>query len=241
MSGKVIIYGAVGGIGEALARKLAADGKKLHLVGRGEDELEELADELDATYTVGNVTNEALFKQVSEEAGKPIDGLVYAVGSINLGTLNRLTPELAIEDFKVNALGAALAVQAALPGLKKSDQNPGVVLFSSIAVQMGFAMHSSVSMAKGAVEGLGKTLAAELAPKIRVNVIAPSLTKTPLAAPMLANDQVAEAIAKMHPIPKLGEANEVASLAAFLLSEQASWITGQVMHIDGGRSTIAGK
>jgi NAD(P)-dependent dehydrogenase (short-subunit alcohol dehydrogenase family) len=122
----------------------------------------------------------------------------------------------------------------------KASASPtaSIVLFSTVAVGQGFASHASVAMAKGAVEGLTRTLAAEWAPKIRVNAIAPSLTKTPLASFMIANDTTAQAIAAMHPLQRLGEADDMAALAVFLMSAQASWITGQVIGVDGGRSTL---
>ena len=244
MSGKVIIYGGSGGIGSATARLLQAKGQALHLVGRNADELAKIANELAASYTVGDVTDAGLFKQVSEElkANDSIcDGLIYAVGSINLGSINRLSEADFLNDFQVNAMGAALAAQAALPLLKKSKQNPSILLFSSVAAVQGFSFHASVGMAKGAVNGLTLALAAELAPKIRVNAIAPSLTRTPLANDILANEQMAENLAKLHPLPRLGEAEEMAKLASFLVSEDASWITGQVISVDGGRSTLRNK
>ena len=241
MSGKTIIYGANGGIGSALARLLHAKGQALHLVGRNAETLTPLANELEATYTLGDVTNSSLFSQVTEDMQTPCDGLIYAVGSINLGSLNRLKEADFENDFRVNALGAALAVQAALPLLKKSTQKPSVLLFSSIAAVQGFTFHASVGMAKGAVSGLTLALAAELAPKIRVNAIAPSLTRTPLASNILANEQMSAALAKLHPLPRLGEAEEMAKLASFLVSEDADWITGQIISVDGGRSTLQNK
>ena len=178
---------------------------------------------------------------MAQEAGDVLAGLVYAVGTINLKPLARLTVADFERDFRINAAGAALAVQACLPALKTHDGTASVVLFSTIAAAQGFAAHASVSMAKGAVEGLVLALAAELAPKVRVNAIAPSLTRTPLAKALTASDSMAAAIAQMHPIPRLGEAADSAALAAFLLSEQAGWITGQVIGVDGGRSTLRPK
>ncbi len=244
MSGKTIIYGGSGGIGSATARLLHAKGQALHLVGRNTDALSLLANELSATYTVGDVTDSRLFSQVSDDlqaTESVCDGLIYAVGSINLGSLTRLKETDFLNDFKVNAMGAALAVQAALPLLKKSSQKPSVLLFSSVAAVQGFSFHASVGMAKGAVNGLTLALAAELAPKIRVNAIAPSLTRTPLASNILANEQMVESLAKLHPLPRLGEAEEMAKLASFLVSEDADWITGQVISVDGGRSTLRNK
>jgi NAD(P)-dependent dehydrogenase (short-subunit alcohol dehydrogenase family) len=131
-------------------------------------------------------------------------------------------------------------VQAALPALK-SAENSSVVLFSSVAVAQGFASHASIAMAKGAVEGLTRALAAELAPRVRVNAVAPSLTRTPLAQSFTANDAMAQGIAQLHALQRLGEADDVAALADFLLSRDASWITGQVIAVDGGRSTVRTK
>jgi NAD(P)-dependent dehydrogenase (short-subunit alcohol dehydrogenase family) len=141
-------------------------------------------------------------------------------------------------DFKVNALGAALAVQSLLPALKNNPDPSSVILFSSVAVDQGFKMHASISMAKGAVSGLTHALAAELAPKVRVNAIAPSLTKTPLTDGMLSNEKMVEAIANMHALPRLGKPEDMAALAAFLISEKSEWITGQIFGVDGGRSTL---
>ena len=124
--------------------------------------------------------------------------------------------------------------------LKKSAASPAIVLISSVAAEQGFPFHVSIGMAKGAVSALTRSLAAELAPKIRVNAIAPSLVKTPLSEPLLANEQTAETIAKSHPLPRLGEPEEVASMAAYLLSAEAGWITGQIIGVDGGRSALAG-
>ena len=237
MAGKVVIYGGSGGIGAATARALAARGHALHLVGRDGDRLAALATELGAGTTRVDVTDPDSFARVAADAGGPLAGLVYAVGSINLKPLPRLTPADFKADFRLNAEGAALAVQAALPGLKAAEA-ASVVLFSTVAVAQGFASHASVAMAKGAVEGLTRALAAELAPKIRVNAVAPSLTRTPLAAALTRTETAATAIAQMHALPRLGEPEDAGALAAFLISAEASWITGQVIGVDGGRSTL---
>lgn len=238
MTGKVLIYGGTGGIGAALARRLAAQGHRLHLVGRDQGRLASLAAELEAGHSVADVEDQTSFARVAAEAGNDLAGLAYAVGSINLKPLTRLTVADFERDFRLNALGAALAVQAALPALKAHAGTASVLLFSTVAVAQGFASHASVSMAKGAVEGLVLALAAELAPKVRVNAVAPSLTRTPLAGALTSSEPMAAAIAQMHAIPRLGEPDDIASLAAFLLSEEAGWITGQVIGVDGGRSTL---
>jgi NAD(P)-dependent dehydrogenase (short-subunit alcohol dehydrogenase family) len=155
--------------------------------------------------------------------------------AIALKPLKRATEADFLDAFRLNALGAALAVQAAQEALAAARGS--VVLFSSIAARAGFPNHAAIAAAKGAVEGLTVALAAELAP-VRVNCIAPSLTRSAMAAPLIGNAQMAEAIAKQHPIPRLGEGGDSAALADFLLSDAAGWITGQVMAVDGGRSRV---
>jgi NAD(P)-dependent dehydrogenase (short-subunit alcohol dehydrogenase family) len=239
MADRILIYGGTGGIGAATARLLRQRGHDLHLVARDEHRLAGLAQELSATFTVGDVTGPDVFSRAAEEAARhgPLGGLVYAIGTINLKPLPRLTEADFIHDFRINALGAASAVQAALPALKAGDMPSSVVLFSTVAVSQGFAAHASIAMAKGAVGGLTVSLAAELAPKVRVNAIAPSLTRTPLAQSILGSEAVATGIAQMHALPRLGVADDVASLAAFLIAD-APWITGQIIGVDGGRSTL---
>lgn len=238
--GKYLIYGANGGQGEAIARALKAAGHDLHLTGRDADALSSLAENLGASHTVADVLDEGAIDKVAGEAGDDLAGLVYAVGSINLKPLGKLTDEDFLTDYRLNALGAAKAVQASLAALK-AGEGGAVLLFSTIAVAQGFAAHASVSMAKGAVEGLVKALGAELAPNVRVNAIAPSLIDTPLASKMTASDQMAKAIAGMHAIPRLGQAEDVAPLAEVLLTDKGSWISGQIFGVDGGRSTLRTK
>lgn len=238
---KVLIYGASGGIGSTLARVLAREGYDLHLSGRDAARLSSLAQELGAGFTVADVEDAESFPRVSAAAGDRLDGLVYAVGSINLRPLLRLSHEDFVRDFRLNSEGAALAIQAALPALKKAENGASVVLFSSVAVTQGFSAHASISMAKGAVEGLTRALAAELAPRIRVNAVAPSLVETPLASALTANPQMAASIAQMHPMQRIGQPGDVAAMTSFLLSEKSGWITGQVIGVDGGRSRLRTK
>lgn len=166
-----------------------------------------------------------------------IDGLVYCPGAINLKPFNRAITKDFVDDYQIQVLGAIKAIQACLPNLKNSNQS-SIVLFSTVAVQTGFNFHSIVSASKGAIEGLTKALSAEFAPKIRVNCIAPSLTKTPLANNLLNNPEKIESNAQRHPLKKVGEPEDIANLASFLLTPISNWITGQILHVDGGMSTI---
>ena len=238
MESKVVIFGATGGMGSAIARRLAEAGVGLHLVARDQHKLRGLASALNAGWTAGDVRQEELFSRVAEEAGEPLSGLVYAVGTLNLQSLSRLSAEDMLQDFRVNALGAALAVQALVPALRKHSGSSSVVLFSSVAAEQGFKMHAAIGMAKGAVRGLTLSLAAELAPKIRVNAVAPSLTETAMAQGLLDNEKLAEAISKMHALARLGTPEDMAAITHFLLSEESSWMTGQILGVDGGRSTL---
>jgi NAD(P)-dependent dehydrogenase (short-subunit alcohol dehydrogenase family) len=238
MADKIVIFGGSGGMGASTARLLATREHELHLVGRNEEKLQEVAAEIGADHTVADVTDPDSFAAVAEAVGKECSGLVYAVGSINLGSLQRLQVDDFQRDFQINAMGAALAVKSLLPQLKRSARPASVVLYSSVAARQGFAFHTSIGMAKGAVQGLTLALAAELAPKIRVNAIAPSLTKTPLAEKILANEKMAETITSQHALKRLGETDDLAAMTAFLVSEDSGWITGQVLGVDGGRSTL---
>lgn len=238
MSGKVLIYGGSGAVGSASARILKDMGFDLHLTGSNREKLERVANELGAGMSVADIRDPESFERVSEEAGKELAGLVYAVGTINLKSIRRLKEDDFMNDFRMNALGAVLAVQAALSALKR-HQGSSVVLYSSVAVKQGMAMHASLSMAKGAVEGLVRSLAAELAPGIRVNGIAPSLLQnSELSSAILKGQEDIDGIAKIHALKRLGEPEDIANLTAFLISNKADWLTGQIIGADGGRSVI---
>jgi len=149
----------------------------------------------------------------------------------------RITPDAFISDFELQVIGAIKIIQSVLPNLKAVD-NSSVVLFSTVAVQQGYNFHSQVATSKGALEGLTRALAAEFAPKIRVNAIAPSLTNTPLAGKLLSTDDKVKANDARHPLKRIGEPLDIAQMASFLLSEKASWITGQILKVDGGMSSL---
>ena len=166
-----------------------------------------------------------------------IDGLVYCPGSINLRPFKGLKPEAFETDLQINFISLVKVIQSVLPNLTASEQS-SIVLFSSVAASMGMPFHTSVAAAKGAIEGFAKALAAEYAPKIRVNVIAPSLTDTPLADKFLNNETKQEKSAERHPLKRFGKPEDSAQMATFLLSDKSSWISGQIFHVDGGMSTL---
>ena len=166
-----------------------------------------------------------------------IHGLAYCPGSINLKPFHRFKDEDFIEDFKLQVSGAIKIIRTLLPRLKKSEDS-SIVLFSTIAVLRGFNFHSQVAVSKGAIEGLTRALAAEFAPKIRVNAVAPSLTDTPLATRFLNSPEKKETQAQNNPLKRIGDAKEVAQAAAYLLTTKSSWTTGQILHVDGGYSSL---
>jgi NAD(P)-dependent dehydrogenase (short-subunit alcohol dehydrogenase family) len=235
-----VIYGGSGGIGTAILGRVTGRGGSAHLVGRDTGRLQKLAVETGATFTAVDVLAPGSFERVASETHGPIDGLVYAIGSIKLKPIGGLNEDDFVHDFRLNAVGAALAIKAHLPSLKRSPA-ASVVLISSVAASQGFAAHASISMAKAAVEGLTFAMAAELAPTIRVNCVAPSLTKTPLSKSLTNSSQMVEAIAQLHAMRRLGEPDDIAAISDFLLTSEAGWITGQVIGVDGGRSSLRTK
>jgi NAD(P)-dependent dehydrogenase (short-subunit alcohol dehydrogenase family) len=234
----VLIIGGVGGVGEALARRIRATGQACVTTSRSLDKTAALAQQIGAHACAVDAGNQQSIKEaVALAAGLgPLTGLAYCAGSIPMQPLARVTSDDMMAAYQLNVVGAMLAAQAAAPHLKAGKGS--VVLFSSIAARQGFANHVAIGSAKAGVEGLTVALAAELSPDVRVNAIAPSLTVTPIAQALTSNARLAETIAAMHPIPRLGTADEMAALAAFLLSPEAGWITGQVVPVDGGRSSV---
>lgn len=166
-----------------------------------------------------------------------LSGIIYCPGSINLKPFNRIKPTDFMEDFNLQVGGAIKIIQAVLPKLKQAE-NASITLFSTVAVQTGLNFHTQVATSKGAIEGLTRALAAEFAPKIRVNCIAPSLTDTPLAASLLNNEQKIEANSQRHPMKRIGTVDDISHMVEFLVSEKASWITGQILHVDGGMGNL---
>ena len=225
-----LIIGASSGIGKALAQQLAESGNKVY--GTYYNQQQSNSSQLE--YHQLNVLVDSLdFSFLPEK----LDGFAYCPGSINLKPFGRIKPEAFIEDFDLQVVGAVKVLQAILPNLKKSEQ-ASILFFSTVAVQTGFTFHSQVAASKGAIEGLTRSLAAELAPKIRVNCIAPSITNTPLAAKLLNTEQKIEANAQRHPLKKVGDPSDIASMGSFLLANQSNWITGQIFNVDGGMSSI---
>lgn len=230
MSKNILIIGASSGIGEATAQMLNKEGFNVYSASRTAP----------SVATVKHFTWDALNPDntVFNELPDVLDGVIYCPGTINLKPFTRLNQDDFKTDFQINVLGAVSVIQNVLPRLKKSS-SASIVLYSTVAVKIGMSFHASVASSKGAIEGLTRSLAAEFASnKIRVNCIAPSLTETPLAKNLLSSEEKKEASNKRHPIGRFGNVLDIASMTSFLISDDASWITGQILNIDGGMSSI---
>lgn len=225
-----LIIGGSSGIGEAITKELSQNGNSVYASYKNNEK----KSDINLQYFYLDVLNT---EQDFSFLPDTIDGLVYCPGAILLKPFARISPEDFIQDYQLQVIGAIKIIQQVLPHLKKSNA-ASIVLFSTVAVQTGFNFHSVVAASKGAIEGLTKALAAELAPKIRVNCIAPSITNTNLASILLNTEEKIEANAQRHPLKRIGNPIDLANLACFLLSDLSSWITGQIIHADGGMSSI---
>ena len=221
----ILIIGGSSGIGLALAELLALK-NSVYVASRSNESLLNL----DVNYIPFDATTDQLDLSLLPEK---LDGFVYCPGSINLRPFKGLKTEAFLSDFKINVIGAVSALKSVL-NLLNASSNAAVVFFSTVAVQTGMPFHSSVSASKGAIEGLTRSLAAEFAPKIRVNAIAPSLVDTPLASKFLNNEMKLEKANERHPLGRVGNAKELAQATAFLLGDESSWMTGRILQLDGG-------
>jgi len=216
----ILVVGGNLGIGAALVEQLQADGRTVMTMNR-------------QSQPPVDVTSLDPLPAISG----PLSGLVYCPGSLRLAPFDRLKLDDFRADLEINLLGAVRVIQEYV-GLLKESGNGSIVLFSTVAVQRGMPFHASIAAAKGAVEGLTRSLAAELAPSIRVNAIAPSLTETSLTTSLLRSERQRAAAEQRHPLKRFGQAHDIASAARYLLSAESSWVTGQVLAVDGGLSVI---
>ena len=225
----ILLIGGSYGIGLAIAKELVG-ANTIYIASRTAEGLENL----NVTHIPFDASTDSLDTSLLPSV---IDGLVYCPGSINLRPFKGLKIETFESDMQINFFSMVKVIQSIIPQLSASNQS-SIVLFSSVAASMGMPFHTSVSAAKGAIEGFAKALAAEYAPKIRVNVVAPSLTDTPLASKFLNSDEKKEKSASRNPMKKVGTSEDIAQMAGFLLSDKSNWISGQVFHVDGGMSTL---
>ncbi len=225
----ILLIGGSYGIGLALAKELQFE-NNVYIASRSNENLADVK----VTHIAFDATTDTID---TSKLPTVIDGLVYCPGSINLRPFKGLKPEAFETDLQINFLSLVKVIQSVLPNLLASEQ-ASIVAFSSVAATMGMPFHTSVAASKGAIEGFAKALAAEYAPKIRVNVIAPSLTDTPLADKFLNNETKQEKSAERHPLKRFGKPEDSAQMATFLLSDKSSWISGQIFHVDGGMSTL---
>ena len=228
MSKHFVIVGGSKGIGLGIVKRLLEEGNRVSVFSRTPGDL------VGAEHNAWNATTEEF---PSDQLPDQIAGLVYCPGSLNLRSFKSLKPEVFREDFEVNVVGAVKSIQACLKGLKAAG-DASVVLFSTVAVGRGMFAHASIAASKGAIEGITRTLAAELAPTTRVNCIAPALTDTPLTSKFFSSEEKAAAMAEKYPLGRAGSVDDVAAMALFLLGQESSWMTGQILGVDGGMSTL---
>lgn len=226
------IVGGSSGIGLEIVKALKGTDNEIYVGSRTNDQLAGI----DGVHHLSLNVKDKEFDL--EELPQTLKGLAYCPGTIRLKPFQRLTIEDFLEDLQINFLGAVKTIQACLSCLKKSKTGASVVLFSTVAVNTGMPFHASVAGAKAAVEGLTRSLAAEFAPRIRFNAIAPSLTDTPLAQNLLSSEEKRQASADRHPLKRIGSPQEIADLAVHLMSDASAWLTGQIIHADGGMSSL---
>ena len=240
MSKKFLIIGATGAVGSSLVKLIKDDDRlanEAHLVGKNEDEVSKLSEETGFSYTIADVIQSDFLEKLEEDLKDvEIHGIAYCVGSIDLKPINLITKKDYLKSFELNFFPIVDTIKKFQENLKRNKSS--IVLFSTVAVKQGFPNHSIISPVKASLEGLTVSLASELAPNIRINCIAPSLSNSKMASKLLKNTKISEAIAKQHPLKRLGEGLDSAALAKFLLSSESSWITGQIIGVDGGRSNV---
>ena len=240
MSKKFLIIGATGAVGSSLVKLIKDDDRlanEAHLVGKNQEEVSKLSNETGFNYTIADILQPDFLEKIEQDLkDDDIHGIAYCVGSIDLKPIKNVTEKDFHKCMKLNLYSAFDIIKGFQENLKKNKGS--IVLFSTVAAKRGFSNHSIISSTKAAVEGLTVSLAAEFAPHIRVNCIAPSLTKSKISEPILKNTPIAEGIAKAHPMKRIGEGKDAAAMAKFLLTDESSWITGQIIGVDGGRSSI---
>ena len=236
MSEKYLIVGATGSIGSSLATQLYESGNEVHLVGRDENQTKSLSEKLNSDYSIADVLDDGFVDKIKANIDD-VKAIAYCVGSIDLKPLKSASESDFNKCMKLNLYSAIDLIKGYQDSLKKN--NGSIVLFSTVAAQRGFTNHSIIASAKAAVEGLTVSLAAEFAPNIRVNCVALSLTNSKIAQPLLKNTALAQGIAKAHPLKRIGEGKDGAALAKFLVTDDSSWVTGQVIAVDGGRSKLS--
>jgi len=238
MKKKYLIFGATGSIGSSLANQMYEEKKDCHLIGRNNEEIAKLANKLSYSFSICDVLKIDFTKKLLEElADVEVLGIAYCIGSIDIKPFKLTKSSDFVSSYVLNLVAVAEIIRNFENNLKRN--NASVVLFSTVAAKKGFVNHSIISSAKSGVEGLTVALAAEFAPNIRVNCIAPSLTKSKMAKNLIKNSKIEESIAKLHPLKRIGVGADAANLAFFLLSKNSSWITGQIIGVDGGRAAIA--
>lgn len=227
-----VIIGGTSGIGLSVVTRLAKENHHLYVGSRHRQNIQDLNN---STFFYCDVTKNTF--DIPKNVDR-IDGLMYCPGSLKLIPFRRIKEEDVQKEFTLNVYGLLNAIKYFLPHLKANNNTSSIVLFSSVAVTVGMKYHTLIGATKGAVEGITRSLAAEFAPKIRVNAIAPSITKTPLSKRYLSNEKMKTDLDNRHPLKRIGKTEDISQAAVYLLSEQSSWITGQIIHVDGGISSI---